>query len=74
MDFIGIRAHGSDFKSVNLKLVYKERNEILVIVQDKDSSVVFGMPAAALALGVDAEVMSPGMITMNLLALTGTRQ
>ena len=43
----------------------------LTIAQDKASSVVFGMPAAAIELGVVDHVLAPAQIPALLLRLTG---
>jgi two-component system chemotaxis response regulator CheB len=42
------------------------------IVQEKGSCAVFGMPKAALEMGVDAMVMSPYLIGQTLINLTGS--
>jgi two-component system chemotaxis response regulator CheB len=41
------------------------------IVQEKKSCTVFGMPKAALEIGVDAMVMSPYLISQTLINLAG---
>jgi two-component system chemotaxis response regulator CheB len=42
-----------------------------VLVQDEESSVVFGMPGAAIAAGLATEVLPLGRIAARLIDLTG---
>jgi len=69
---VGILLTGMGSDGADELLKMKQRGA-LTIVQDKESSVVFGMPQAAIQLGAETYVLSPAKICEKLIEISNVR-